>query len=142
MANALYDLGRQGFLAGDIDWDGASICVALVSANSTASAVTTAQFYSDIDNVIIASHSSGDNDLQGKSVTNGVADATDFQFSSVTSGSTVDAIVLYQWDGVTTTSELIAYIDTETGSSPISLPTNDGAITIAWDDGANKIFKL
>ena len=142
MANALYDLGRQGFLAGDIDWDGASICVALVSANSAASAVTTAQFYDDIDNVIIASHSSGDGQLTTKSVTNGVADADPFTFSAVSGGSTVDAIVLYQYDGNTATSELIAYIDTETGSTPISLPTNGGAITITWDTGANKIFKL
>ena len=68
----------------------------------------------------------------------GVADAADTTFTSV-SGDTVEAIVLYKDTGDAATSPLIAYIDTATG---LPLTPNGGDVTITWDNGANKIFKL
>lgn len=44
--------------------------------------------------------------------------------------------VAFSWQ---TDSPLIAYIDTATG---LPVTPNGGDITIAWDSGANKIFKL
>jgi hypothetical protein len=76
--------------------------------------------------------------LTGKTVTAGVADAVDVTFTAV-SGATVEAIVLYADSGTEATSRLIAYIDTATG---LPLTPNGGDVTVAWDNGANKIFKL
>ena len=47
--------------------------------------------------------------------------------------------IVYKDTGVTSTSPLIAYIDTITG---FPLATNGGDIQIIWDSGANKIFAL
>lgn len=76
--------------------------------------------------------------LASKSVLLGVADAADVTFTAVT-GASVEAIVLFKDTGVETSSRLIAYIDTATG---LPVTPNGGDITIAWDNGANKIFKL
>ncbi|GAI46620.1 unnamed protein product, partial [marine sediment metagenome] len=47
---------------------------------------------------------------------------------------------IFKDDGVDdVSSPLIALIDTATG---LPVTPNDGDITIAWDNGANKIFKL
>jgi len=67
-----------------------------------------------------------------------VADAADVILSSVT-GDTCEAIVIYKHTGTESTSRLIAYIDTATG---LPVTPNGGDITIQWDSGANKIFKL
>ena len=98
--------------------------------------------FNDVDNVIIASHSSGDGVLASPGIVDGIATANDFNFTSVPTSNTVDSIVIYEYTGDPATSPLIAFIDTATGSTPISLDTNGGAVTIAWDTGANKIFKL
>lgn len=76
--------------------------------------------------------------LASKTVTNGVADAADVTFSAV-SGATVEAIILYKDTGTESTSRLIALIDTATG---LPVTPNGGDIVVAWDNGANKIFKL
>ena len=49
------------------------------------------------------------------------------------------ALILYQHTGTDATARLIAYIDTATG---LPVTPNGGDITIVWDDGPNKIFKL
>lgn len=73
-----------------------------------------------------------------KTTAAGVADADDITFTSV-SGATVEALVIYQDTGTGTTSRLIAYIDTATGLP--ATPTG-GDISVTWDSGSNKIFKL
>jgi hypothetical protein len=45
----------------------------------------------------------------------------------------------YKDTGTESTSLLIFYIDTATG---LPCTPNGGNITVAWDSGANKIFKL
>ena len=69
----------------------------------------------------------------------GVADASDVTLSSV-SGDQSEALVIYKHTGVESTSTLIAYMDTVSAGLPVT--PNGGDITIVWDDGANKIFKL
>ena len=137
MANALYDLGRQAFLEGSIAWLTDSIKAVLVNIQGGHYAVNLAtdQFLSAIaagDRVAISGA------LASKTSAAGVADAADVTWSAV-SGAQCGAIVLYKDTGNAATSPLIAYLDTVTG-----LPvTPSGAdIAIAWDSGANKIFRL
>lgn len=135
MANALYDKGREGFLDGSIDWDTNDIRVILVDTGTYSVNLGTHDFLDDIPGGARVATSSS---LSGKTVTAGVADANDVTFTAVT-GSTVEAIVIYQHTGVESTSRLIAYIDTATG---LPLTPNGGDVTIQWDSGTNRIFKL
>lgn len=135
MANALYGLGRQGFLDGSIDWDTDTIKAVLVD---TAAYTVSIDVHDNLDDVPVGARIATSGALTGKTVTLGVADADDVTFTSV-SGATVEAIVIYKDTGVESTSRLIAYIDTATG---LPLTPNGGNVTVAWDSGASKIFKL
>ncbi len=137
MANSLYDLARQSFLSQNpaLDWDSDTIKVMLIK---TAQSFSNAhQFVSDLTGANIVQRSGA---LASKTVTNGVADAADVTFSAVTAGSTVTLIV-YKDTGSDATSPLIAWIDTGTNLTG-GVATNGGDITVSWDNGANKIFKL
>lgn len=132
MANTLYDTGRKAFLDGDIDWLNDTIKVALVDTG-TYTFSQAHDYYNDVSGVVGTPQTLGT-----KTSTAGVADAADVTFTAV-SGSSVEALIIYKDTGVSSTSPLIAYIDTATG-----LPvTPTGAdITITWDSGSSKIFKL
>jgi len=133
MANKLYPKGREAFLAGDLDWDANNIKVVLVTSGYT---------YSDahqyLSSIAGGNRVATSGNLASKTVTEGVADAADVTFSAV-SGSQVTQFVIYQDSGVEGTSRLIAHIDTASG---LPLTPNGGDITITWDNGNNKIFKL
>lgn len=73
--------------------------------------------------------------LLTKSTTDGVFDAADPVFPLVT-GDPCEAILIYKDTGVEGTSPLIALI---TG---ITVTPNGGNITVEWDNGASKIFRL
>ena len=133
MANALYGKGREKFLTGDIAWDTDNIKVSLVDTGTYTVVIDTHEFYSDLSGVVADS-----GNLTSKTVTLGVADAADVTFSSVT-GSSAEALVIWKDTGVAGTSPLIAYIDTATN---LPITPNGGDITVAWDSGANRIFKL
>lgn len=135
MANALYDKGREGFLDGSIDWDTNTIKVVLVDTADYTVNLTSHQFLSDVPALARVATSPA---LTGKTVAAGVADAADVTLTAVT-GDPCEALIIYQDTGVEATSRLIAYIDTATG---LPVTPNGGDITIAWDNGANKIFKL
>ncbi len=135
MANALYGLGREGFLGGDIDWDADTIKVVLVDTGLYSVSIDTHQFLSDIAAGARIATSAA---LTSKTKAVGVADAANVVFSAV-SGNSVEAVALFQDTGVEGTSRLIAYIDTATG---LPVTPNGGDINLNWDDGANKIFKL
>lgn len=136
MANALYDLARQSFLSGSpsIDWDNDDIKCSLVRSSAYTPNLGTDQFLSSVPTRVADS-----SNLTGKSVTNGVADADDFTFTAVGAGAAAQYIVIWKDTGVAATSPLIALIDTATG---LPVTPNGGDITIQWDGGANKIFKL
>ena len=131
MASALYDKGREGFLAGDIDWDANNIKCVLVDTGTYTVNLATHQFHSDLSGIVATS-----GNLTAKTVTAGTADAGDVTFSAV-SGATVEAIVVYQDSGVSATSRLIAYIDSGTG---LPVTPNGGDITVQWN--ASGIFTL
>lgn len=134
MANALYDAGRQGFLDGSIDWDTNTIMLVLTDHGGDTPNVTTDDNLDDISAGTVATSSA----LTSPTTTAGVADAADVTLTAVT-GNSVESINLYKSTGTPSTSRLIAYIDTATG---LPVTPNGGDITVAWDNGSNRIFKL
>ena len=135
MANALYDKGREHFLLGNIDWVADNIKIVLVDLADYTLDIVNDEFLSDI---AVAGRVATSANLAGKASVTGIADANDVTLSTVT-GDQSEAIVIYQDTGTETTSRLIAFIDVATGL-PITPVGTD--ITVTWDDGANKIFKL
>lgn len=148
MANGLYDTAREGFLVGEIDWMDAVIKVALVRLTAGGAPVFTAshKFVSDLTAThTIASTSVA---LTGKSGTNGIADAADLAPAFLTPASNANnhVYVIFQASAPTggadlaaTAQRLIAWIDTGTN---IPVVPNGGDVSITWDNGASKIFKL
>lgn len=141
MANALFDPGREGFLAGEIDWNTATIKVALLRGYTFSASH---KFVSDITGAggsLVASAT-----LTTPTVTSGVADGDDLTYSTVASGAAIPALLVYQSSAVTggadvaaTAQRVIAYIDSGTG---LPVTPNGGDIGITWDNTTNKIFKL
>lgn len=134
MANALYDSGRQKFLEGAIAILTDTIKAALVRAAYTVN-LATHDFWDDVSAQVQGTPQT----LASKTSTAGVFDAADVTYTAVASGQTVSFVVLYKDTGVAGTSPLIGYIDTATG---LPVATNGGDISVVWDNGANKIFKL
>lgn len=134
MANALYDIGRNAFLNGDIDYTADTIKMALVSDAYTPN-LTTHDFWNDVSANVVGTPQA----LSGKSTSAGIANCSDVTFSAVAGGSTVAYIVLYKDTGTPSTSQLIACYDTATG---LPIETSGADITIRIDTGSNKLFKL
>lgn len=135
MANALYDAGRMGFLAGDIDWDANTIKIALIDeADDTIDLAVDDNW----DDRAAASRVATSAALSSKTTTAGVADAADVTFSAVT-GDPSESIDVFKDTGTESTSRLIATIDTATG---LPVTPNGGDITVTWSNGSDKIFKL
>lgn len=135
MANALYDKGRQAFLEGDIVILTDNIKTVLVDTATYTVNLATDEFLSDIPAGERVATSAN---MTSKTTVAGVFDAADITYSSVT-GDVSEALVIYKDTGTAGTSQLIAFIDTATG---LPVTPNGGDITVTWDNGANKIFKL
>lgn len=135
MANGLYDKAREAFLSTGINWSADNIKIILIDKTKYTVNLASDQFLSSIASLAQVATSAV---LTGKTVTAGVADAADVTFPAVT-GAACGAIVIFKDTGTASTSALIAYIDTATG---LPVTPNGGDITVAWDNGANKIFKL
>lgn len=135
MANALYDRGREKFLRGEIAWQTDSIKLVLVDLADYTLSISTHEFLSDIPSGARVATTAA---LGSKTTTNGVADAADPVFTAAT-GDQSEAIVIYKDTGTPATSPLIAFIDTATG---LPVLPNTGDISVIFDSGANKIFKL
>lgn len=142
MANALFNPGREGFLDGSIDWDTAVIKVALVRGYTFSAAH---KFVSDVTGASGVLHATSAA-LTSKTVTNGTADAADFTLTGVASNASNHYWLIFQASAVTggadvaaTAQRLIAYIDTGTN---IPVVPNGGDVTMAFDNGTNKIFTL
>ena len=142
MASALYSPGREGFLAGEIDWDTAVIKVALVRSYTFSAAH---KFVSDVTGAGGVLHVTSAA-LATKTVTGGTADAADVTFTAVASNASGHSLLVFQASAVTggadvaaSSQRLIAYIDTGTN---LPITPNGGDVTVAWDSGANRIFTL
>ena len=88
MASGLYASGREGFLDGSIDWDTDDIRAVLVDTGTYTVDLATHNMHDDLSGIVATS-----GNFSGKTVTGGVADASDVTFTAV-SGSTVEAIVI------------------------------------------------
>ena len=140
MANVLYSAGKEALLSAEINMSSAANNIAIVLVDT--------DDYSFSDSHTVLNDITGASrvataTLSSKTVTSGVFDAADAVFSNVT-GDQSEALIIYhdvQVGGVTdaNNSTLIAYIDTATG---LPITPSGGDITVAFSDGANKIFAL
>ncbi len=135
MANTLYPAAKAAFMRGEIHWDTDDIKACLVSYAYTYSAahVVLSELIGGADPRIGSPIS-----LSAKTYALGQADAADVIFTAVT-GAVAAFIVLYKDTGNTTTSPLVAFIDTATGLPATPTGAN---ITVVWDSGGNRIFHI
>ena len=133
MANALYPKAKEAFLNGSINMVANTISIALVDTGVYTYSATH-QFRNEVSNSAVISSTT----LANKTITNGVFDADDATFSSVT-GANCEALLIFQDTGIQTTSRLIAYIDSATG---LPILPNGGDISVAFSSGSSKIFAL
>lgn len=137
MASAVYPTAKNSFLSQNpsIDLDTDTIKVALVNITADYTYSAAHQYYSSVTKYT----GTTDQTLASKTVTSGVFDAADVTWTAVSiSGTkTVGAAIIYKDTGTASTSPLVAYIEFSSAVTP-----NGGDITVAWDNGANKIFSL
>ncbi len=133
MANQLFSKGREGILDGTIDMTG----------DVRAMLVKSTYVFDDTD-VYLSDLGSVDNGrsaaLTSKTYTGGVFDASDTTLTA-TAAAASNALIIFQHTGNDATARLIAYIDSPTSGLPFT-PAAGQTVSIAWDNGASKIFKL
>ncbi len=135
----MYDAGREGWLGGDVDWDADTIQVILIDSGAYTANQATHDFLDDIPS---GARPVTAQTLSGKTKTGGVADANDVTFPNVSgTNPTFEAVVFYKSTGVEATSRLLLYIDS-TNATGLPITPNGGDITLVFDNGTNKIFKL
>ena len=132
MANSMYGLGREAFLAGAIDALTDTLAISLVSSSYTPN-LSTDQYYSIISGGAIIA---GPVTLTSVTGSLGTLSAANTVFTSV-SGSAASYVVLFKNTGTSSTSPLIGLIDTATG---LPVTPNGGNITVAWSSG--QVFTL
>lgn len=135
MANAVYPKYKEAIISGgsNTNLSSGTVKVILVdTADYTYSA--SHEFLSSVPSGARVATSSA---LGSKSVTNGVFDAADFTFSSVT-GDQSEALIIYIDTGVEGTSRLVAYIDTGVTGLPVTPSGSD--IDVVFN--ASGIFAL
>lgn len=143
MANQMFDPGREGFAKGEIVWTATPTIKASLVRGYTFDA--TDKFVSEVTAAGGTLHATAT--LGSKDATNGICDAADIaSFGTPAANATNHYIIIYQASAVgggadvaATAQRLICYIDTATG---LPIQPNGADISIAWDNGANKIFKL
>jgi len=133
MANALYLKAKEAFLNGSINMVANTVTIALIDTGVYTYS-SSHQYRNEVSNSAVISSTT----LSNKTITNGVFDADDATFSSVT-GANCEALLIFQDTGVQSTSRLIAYIDSATG---LPILPNGGDISVAFSSGSSKIFAL
>lgn len=131
MANAVYPLFKQELLKGttgtSLNGSGTTgVYVALVDTG-TYTYSSAHQYYSSISSAVVGTPV----ELTSKTFSNGLFDAADSTFSSV-SGSSAEALVFYVKNaGANTTWPLVAYIDT--GATGLPVTPNGGDISVVYN---------
>lgn len=134
MASAVYPKAKEAILQ-SLDLSSVTLKAVLVDAAD----YTYSAAHDFLDDVPSIARVGTPQTLSNKSFTNGVFDADDITFTSVT-GDVCEALIIYNDSpGAESGKHLIAYIDTATG---LPVTPNGGNINVAWDSGANKIFAL
>jgi hypothetical protein len=133
MANAIYPKWKEQLLQFSTNNNlsaGTVKCVLVDTGTYTYSAAH--QFLSSLTGVVGTAQTLGT-----KTFVNGVFDAADITYASV-SGASAEALVIYIDTGVAGTSPLVAFIDTGTTGLPVT--PNSGDINVTWNPSG--IFAL
>jgi len=144
VSSSLFSPGREGFASNEIVWKAsASTIKAALIRGYTFDA--THKWVSDVTGAggtLVATSAA----MTSLTNTDGVLDAADVTWTSVTAGAACPAIVIFQSSAVgggadvaASAQRLVAYIDTATG---LPVTPNGQNITVAWDNGSNRIAKL
>lgn len=133
MANAIYPKYKQSLLNADanVSLAAGTVKIALVDTG-VYTFNTSHQFFSDLSGVDASSPA-----LTTKTITNGVFDADDPTITTV-SGASFEALIVYIDTGTTTTSRLVAYIDS--GWTGLPATPNGGDIILQFN--ASGLFAL
>lgn len=136
MANAIYPKYKEAILqsSSNSNMSSGTVKVALVDTTDYTYSASH-DMYDDVSAAVVGTPV----EIGSKTFTDGVFDGADVTLTSV-SGDQSEALVIYIDTGTPSTSRLVAYIDTGVTGLPVT--PNGGDITITWDNGANKIFKL
>jgi len=136
--NALYQKFVESYLkqeASQVDLETDDLRAILIDVADYTVNLATHEFLSDVP---AGARVSAATALANKTITARVFDADDVVLSNV-SGDPSEALIIYKHTGTEGTSRLVAYIDSATG---LPVTPNTANITITFDNGANKIFKL
>lgn len=132
MASAIYPKAKEQMLQGGINLSSATVRAVLIDTG-TYTYNSAHNAYDDLSGVV-----GTESDAFGsKTFTDGVFDAANITFSSVT-GNTAEALVIFLDTGTPSTDLLIAYIDSASSGLPVT--PNGGDITVTWN--ASGIFAL
>ena len=125
MTSAIYPLAKQQLWQAGINLSSGVVRAVLIDTGTyTYNAAHNA--YDDLSGVVGTESPA----FANKTFTNGVFDADNIVFSSVT-GATVEAIVVFLDTGLASTDLLIAYIDS--ASSGLPATPNGGDINVNWN---------
>lgn len=137
MANNLQNSFRLALLNADIDPLADDIRVVAIDATYTYSAA-----HDNLDDVGSGARVATSGNLAGKTGTDGYFNSDDVVLAAVPSGDTVTQLYLYKHTGTESTSKLMAYYDTNSAAAAISVPTNDGDLTIAPSNSPAAWFRV
>ena len=139
----IYDKARESFLgaaSGSINWLNDTIKATLVSSSYSPN-----QSAHQFVNPSLTAHTGtwGTQTLAGKTSTNGEAYASNVTFATIPVGSVIDYVAIFKEGGAPNegTSQLIALLDS-TNISGLPLTGSGASVTINFNTGPNKIFKL
>jgi hypothetical protein len=140
VANLLTDTGREAFLVASYGWKAGSVPATWTPyiLGSMGNAPGGIVFLSDVTSAVWRARGTY---LVNKTTASGIADADDTIVAAVGSAGSATAhyIILVNETGASQTSLVGAVIDTATG---LPFLPNGGDISVVWDAGANRIFKL
>ena len=136
MTSGIYDKAREKFMTAGINMLTDTIKAVLIDVQDYTVNFATHEFLSDIPAAARVATSAA---LGGKTATAGIFNATSTTWSAVT-GDQSEAVVFIKDTGSANTSPVIAYVDSASSGLPVT--PNGGDITLNFDTGVNKIFKL
>jgi hypothetical protein len=135
MANTFYPKAKKAWAKGQVNWEGDTIKVQLVDT----AAYTYSAAHEFLSELPIGARVGAAITLANKTAADGgVLDADDGSFVAL-AGPQLEAIVIYQYTGVESTSRLLLYLDFGVG---IPYTPNSSTVPLIWDNGSSKIARL
>jgi hypothetical protein len=126
MANGWYEAGLRAFANGNIDWVNDDIRVALIDTGVYTVDLVNHDFKDDLSGIVDDMAAS----LAGKAVSGaGVLDSNDPTYTAVT-GATVEALVVYKFNAVPASAQLLFYVDSATANLPFTPNGSDVTIQV------------